>query len=75
MLENRRTSVQQFHYTRYIVAWINAGGYEKFGFGDKFKEWLELNVVTKHEIREILEMLEISSTELEETVTTFMKNH
>ena len=39
MLENK--IFMGSHYSRIIASWVNGGGYDKYGFGHYFEEWLK----------------------------------
>ncbi len=62
MLENKKTKVQQVHYSRYVASWRNMGGTY---FGDEFEEWLKSEGCDSQEIGEIREMAVMGKLELE----------
>ena len=65
MFENKKTKEQEIHYSRYIISWINGGGYEKYDFSEEFEDWLKRNNCTEDEIRDIREMAMCGKMELE----------
>ena len=54
MFENKKTAVQEVHYSRYIASWNNCGGGHYYG--KQFAKWLNANGCTDSEIENILEM-------------------
>lgn len=70
MFENKKTEVQEVHYSRYIASWKNAGGNY---FGEQFEKWLKSNGCTEKEISEIREMATCGKMELETTAEFYVK--
>lgn len=69
ILENKKTKVQEVHYSRYIASWHNEGGHF---FGDQFIKWLKENECTDEEVNDICEMARCGKMELELTAKCFV---
>ena len=51
MLENKVFMGK--HYSRIIASWVNGGGYDKYGFGRYFEEWLKTLEFCSEPIRHV----------------------
>lgn len=71
MFDNKKTKVQEVHYSRYIASWNNVGG--DHYYGEQFKKWLELNCCTEEEIDDICEMATCGKMELQFTAAAYVK--
>lgn len=69
---NKKTS-EGVHYSRYIASWVNAGGYDKYGFEEEFILWLQGLHLTSDEINDIRFMATNGRLELERSVSDFLR--
>ena len=75
-MENKKTSVEGIHYSKYIMSWINGSipAVQDVYFDNLFKDWLRSHKCTEQEISDIWLMATSTNPEFEKDAERFITN-